>query len=208
MKLLVVAATAAEVSTFASASAGKADILITGVGMPATVYALTKHLQNNKYDFVIQAGIGGCFDTNIPLGTVVFVTGDRYGDMGAEDHDKYLDVYEMGLADSDKAPFTDGILIAPVSDYHKSIELQKVHGITVNTVSGSEPTITQRKKYRCEMESMEGAAFHLVCLEEGVPFAQIRSISNYVTPRDRASWKIKEAVINLNDWLINFIHKL
>jgi futalosine hydrolase len=52
---------------------------------------------------------------------------------------------------------------------------------------------------------MEGAAFHYVCLQEGMPFAQVRSISNYVEPRNRSAWKIKEAVIALNEWVVAFL---
>jgi futalosine hydrolase len=76
----------------------------------------------------------------------------------------------------------------------------------VNTVSGSEPTIKLRsEKYNATVESMEGAAFHYVCLQEGVAFAQVRAISNYVMPRDKSQWQMKDAIFNLNNWLISFI---
>lgn len=207
MKVLVVAATSMEIARFKEACGDEVDTLITGVGMAATTYALTKHLQHNSYDFVIQAGVAGSFDTELPLGEVVQLVSDRYGDMGAEDHEDSLDLFDMGLTDANEFPFSDGSLRVPESDYDKHIQLRKVSGITVNTVSGSEKTIARRKQYGCELESMEGAAFHLVCLQERVPFVQIRSISNYVTPRDKSSWKMKEAIIKLNDWLIAFIEQ-
>ena len=55
---------------------------------------------------------------------------------------------------------------------------------------------------------MEGAAFHYVCLKEHVPFAQVRAISNFVTPRDKSQWQMKKAITNLNKWLIKFIEGL
>lgn len=204
MKLLVIAATEAEIASFLEKNRADTDVLITGVGMTATAYALTKKLQNKQYDFVLQAGVGGSFDTNIPLGEVVFITSDRYADLGAEDHDNYLDITEMGLLDPNTHPFTNGILHTPLSPIHDNIKLRQVSGISVNTVTGSEKTVALRRKYGCEVESMEGVALHYVCLQEKIPFAQVRAISNYVTPRDKSQWKMKEAIINLNNWLQDF----
>jgi futalosine hydrolase len=208
MKVLIVAATEAEIMAFAGMRPACADILITGVGMTATAYTLTKKLAANRYDLVLQAGVGGCFDSSIPLGTVVFVTADRFGDLGAEDHDNYIDIFDMGLLGTNQPPYRNGMLVTPFSTAHSHITLQQVSGITVNTVSGNEKTIARRRQYNCTVESMEGAAFHLVCLQEGVPFAQIRSISNYVLPRDKSTWRMKDAIISLNDWLIDFTAKL
>ena len=103
MNLLIVAATEAETGLLKrylmTQPDKKVNLLITGVGMLATAYALTKHLQHNQYDFIIQAGVGGSFDRSIPLGSLVFITSDRYGDLGAEDHDNYIDIFDMGLMD-------------------------------------------------------------------------------------------------------------
>jgi futalosine hydrolase len=212
MNLLIVAATEPEIGPFLThlrnapyAGRTQVNTLVTGVGMLATTYSLTRHLQNSRYDLIIQAGVGGSFDTNIRLGEVVFVTSDRYGDLGAEDHDKYIDIFDLGLLDKNIAPHDDGQLPTPLLPIHEKISLRQVSALTVNTVSGNETTIKRRaEKYGCAVESMEGAAFHYVCLSENVPFAQVRAISNYVTPRDKSQWKMKEAIINLNNWLIDF----
>lgn len=212
MNMLIVAATEGEVRKPLPdplRGRGKCNVLITSVGMVATAYSLAKHLQTKKYDFVLQVGVCGSFNRDIPLGEVVFVTSDQYADLGAEDHDKYLDIFEMGLAKRDEFPYTDGKLVTPLLPVHKHISLRHVDGLTVNTVSGNEQTIKRlTERYGCATESMEGAAFHEVCLREHVPFAQVRAISNYVTPRDKSQWKMKDAIINLNNWLIDFVNKL
>lgn len=207
MKLLIVAATEGEIGPLLNSGRDKAfDVQITGVGMVATAYTLTKYLTDNKYDLVLQAGVGGSYDKTIELGSLVFVTSEQYGDLGAEDHDDYLDIYDMGLKGKDEFPFQGGRLITPILPVHNNILLRRVSGLTVNTVSGNAETIRKRtEKFGSDIESMEGAAFHEVCLRENVPFAQVRAISNYVTPRNRAEWKMKEAIINLNEWLIDFI---
>lgn len=182
------------------------ELLATGVGMTATAYALTKALAKNSYDLAIQAGIGGSFDTGLQQGDVIMVSSEQYGDMGSEDHDNFIDVFELGLADKDQFPFTNGKLVMPANEWTAQITLPQVSGLTINRVAGNTRTIEERmNKYNCQVESMEGAAFHYVCLQEQVPFLQLRAISNYVEPRDRSKWKMKEAVMNLNDWLINFL---
>lgn len=178
--------------------------LVTGVGMVATTYALTKHLAGHQYDLVVQAGVGGSFDHTLPLGSLVHVVSDRFGDLGAEDHDRFIDIFDLGLLGSNDAPYTNGMLVNPLSAAHRHITLPQVSGITVNSVTGSAATVAIRQQYGCTTESMEGAALHFVCLNEGVTFAQVRAISNYVEPRDKSKWQMKDAIINLNDWLISF----
>ena len=182
-------------------------ILVTGIGIHNTTFQLTKLMSKHRYDLAVQAGIAGSFDTALPLGSVVGISSDRFGDLGIEDHDVYLDLFETGLAEKDGFPFVMGALPAPAIDNQLIADLPSVSGLTVNTVSGSAATIEKRKaKYNCAIESMEGAAFHFVCRSEKIPFAQIRAISNYVTPRDRSSWKMKEAIDNLNHWLAGFLN--
>lgn len=224
MNILLTAATEAEIalSTEYMGSAGKriseqafeisghiVTVCVAGVGMTATAYAVTRALLTGKYDLAIQAGIGGSFDRNIPLGSVVLVTEERFGDMGAEDRGEYLDIFDMGLITRDSRPFTGSSLVNKSDSVHQKIDLPNVTGLTVNTVTGYTPTIERlAKTYGCQIESMEGAAFHYCCLNEGIPFAQIRAISNYVEPRDRSKWQMKEAVGSLNEYLINLLKKL
>lgn len=185
------------------------QIFITSVGMTATTYGLTKMLQQKAFDFVMQAGIGGSFDRNIPLGEVVLIESEMFGDLGAEDHYNFLDIFELNLADANEFPFNNKQLKMPPVSLHQSINLPRVSALSINTVSGTSFTATARiKKYNCQVESMEGAAFHYVCLKENIPFAQIRAISNYVEARDKSKWKMKEAITNLNVWIIDFINRV
>ena len=211
MKLLIVAATEGEIAPFRKLLKDQnllCDVLVTGVGMIATTYALTRHLQANTYDFVLQVGVCGSFDRNLPLGQLVFITSEEYGDLGAEDHETYLDIFEMGLIGKDELPHAQAQLRTPILRAHDNIMLPRVKGLTVNTVSGNETTIAKRaQKWGCDVESMEGAAFHYACLQENIPFAQVRAISNYVIPRDKSQWRMKEGIINLNKWLIAFYNE-
>ncbi|PQJ11792.1 futalosine hydrolase [Flavipsychrobacter stenotrophus] len=212
MNLLILSATEGEVSILKDhlqktpGTQHNITMVVAGVGVIATTFALTRELSTHKYDMVIQAGVGGSFDENIQLGEVVQVISERYGDLGAEDHDKYIDIFEMGLIEPDVQPHTHKILGTIPNAITDNTGLKKVTGLTVNTVSGNEQTIARRKElFHCQVESMEGTAFHYVCLQMGVPFMQVRGISNYVIPRDKSKWQMKDAIINLNNWLINFL---
>ena len=182
-------------------------LLITGVGIHAATYSLTKMLQSYKFGFVLQVGVGGTFDTDIPLGSICFIKKDCFGDLGAEDHEKELDLFDIGLLEPNTPPYTDGWLVNSLESDEQGLHLSPCKGLTVNTVSGSENTIAHRKaKFGADVESMEGAAFHYVCLNEQVQnFAQVRAISNYVVPRDKNTWKMAEAINNLNIWLKDYI---
>jgi futalosine hydrolase len=58
------------------------------------------------------------------------------------------------------------------------------------------------------VESMEGGALHYVCLQEGLPFLQLRSVSNDVGIRDKTKWNIPLAIGELNKKLTGLLNEL
>lgn len=224
MNILLIAATEAEIApltTFIGTEGKQVSegiyefrehriaICITGVGMVQAAYHITKSVATGTYDIAIQAGIAGSFDRNIPLGEVVKVTSEQFGDLGAEDHDTHLDIFEMGFLQADAHPFEQQLLKAPVVTTINTEGLRQVKSLTVNTVSGNERTIKRLiERYGCDIESMEGAAFHYICRAEKLPFIQVRAISNYIEPRDRSKWQIGTAVKSLNDWLVKALQEI
>ncbi len=184
------------------------EVLVTGVGQVAVTYSLTTTLQNKPPDLVMQAGIAGCFDERLVLGETVLVKQDTFGDVGMEEKEKFKTLFDAGFAEKNDSPFFDGWLI----NSHKILDqskLKRVKAITVNKVSDS---LLQKQQlinhFAPDIESMEGAAFHYVCLQQKIPFIQIRSISNAVGERDKNKWQIKDAVINLNTELEKLIKQL
>jgi futalosine hydrolase len=180
-------------------------LLITGVGIPLTAFSLGYYFNKQKPDLAINAGIAGALNLNLKIGDVVNVVSERFGDLGVEQADgTFTDVHEMGLINSDEAPFQNGILSNP-----KAIEYQflpSANGLTVNKVHGSDSSIkTVKLKYKADVESMEGAAFFLSCLMVKVDFLEIRAISNFVEPRNKENWNIPLAIENLNQILIEMI---
>ncbi len=207
MNLLIVAATEFEIEPF-TRHKNEADILITGVGIPATVYHLTQKLLTENYDFAIQAGIAGSFMNNFTLGDVVAIKQDTFADIGIEENGKMKTLFESNFLDKNKFPFSNEWLVNPDSNFEK-VALPFVNGITVNKVSdNSIQNNWALKKFGATVESMEGAAFHYVCLQQKINFLQIRSISNRVGERDKSKWELKAAIENLNKELLKIVDNL
>ncbi|HSN10431.1 MAG TPA: futalosine hydrolase [Hanamia sp.] len=207
MNLLIVAATRFEIEPLIQLNK-KADILITGAGIPATIYHLTQKLLTENYDIAIQAGIAGTFSDKLALAEVVLVKEDTFADLGIEEKGKMQTLFETGFLEKDAFPFTNGWLLNQHPALEKS-SLPLAKAITINKISDNEvQNKLMQQKFAAEVESMEGAAFHYVCLQQKINFLQIRSISNTVGERDKSKWKMKTSIENLNKELIKIIDNL
>ena len=127
MKILLVVATDHEI--IASRFKG-CTILITGVGMVNTAIQLTKELLQNKYDLVINMGVAGSFSDVIKIGNVVEVVEDSFSELG----------FENGVGFEQFSDFELGTRYS----VEGKTDLQKMRGITVNTVHGNEKLISRR----------------------------------------------------------------
>jgi futalosine hydrolase len=181
----------------------------SGVGMMATTFSLSKLVAEEKPDFVLQAGLAGCFDHSIPLGKVFVIDKDVQGDFGVEERGRWRDVFNMQLEKANYPPYEKKMLPNKHLEKFNLLKLRTVTGITVNEITTREKRINQLlKKYNPVTESMEGAALHYVCRSMSVPFMQMRAVSNYIGERDKSKWKIKESIDNLNDTLLKYVDKL
>lgn len=175
--------------------AGPVDWMVTGMGAGAAGYATLKTITRYKPALVIQAGIAGALpDRNVEVGDVVLVGRERQADLGA------------WRAESGRFEPFGGEGRGIDCPYIESLGLEGlfpvVAGRSVNTACS--PVLLAAEE---AVESMEGAAFFSVCRAEGVPFLQVRSISNRVGD-PRAAWKIDEALIALAAGLKKVMAKL
>jgi futalosine hydrolase len=180
-----------------------------GVGMLASAVSLTRMILEDKPDLVIQAGIAGCFDKSVNLGKIVVVKEEALADMGVQEEGKWKDIFDLKLEKSSYHPFEKRKLPNPWLTKFNLLKLPEVCSITINEITTDPERIQQLvKKYDPLIESMEGAALHYACREAGIPFIQIRAISNYIGERNKANWKIKEAIDNLNQTLLKYVDRL
>tara|TARA_B110001454_G_C12611270_1_gene388788 strand:+ start:110 stop:688 length:579 start_codon:yes stop_codon:yes gene_type:complete len=182
MNVLIVAATKSEIT---SDKISDLPILITGVGMVNTAINLTKALNNNDYDLVINMGVAGCFLDEIKIGEVVEVVEDCFSEIGFENGESFSEFSEFDIKMKYKV--------------EGKTSLRKVKGLTVNTVHGNENSIHKMvERLHPDIESMEGAAVFKVCEEMKIPCIQLRSISNKVEKRNKENWNLDLAISNLN----------
>jgi futalosine hydrolase len=149
----------------------------------------SRALVETRFDFALNVGVCGSFDTALGPASVVHIVSDRIAELGAEDGEHFLTLEELRLPG--EASFSN---THPPSNAALSA-LPAVTAITVNTVHGHAPSIeAAARRFGPQVESMEGAAFMYACLMHHVPFAQVRAVSNAVEPRDREKWRIQEAL--------------
>ena len=181
---------------------------ITGIGCVATTYNLLTFIQKYKPSFIIQAGIAGCFDKNIPLSSFFTVERDCFADLGVMENDHWKDMFDMELVNKNEAPFENKWLVNKTKTSFFGNEIQTT-SITVNEITTSaSKNKSWLEKYDATLESLEGAAFHYVCLMQGIPFLQVRTISNYVGERDKTKWETEKAILHLNKKLHELIGNL
>jgi futalosine hydrolase len=213
MNILLVAATQAEINPFLlhhgfqnlsvrekQIGEHQVSVLISGVGMVATAFAMGSYCTEKTFDLAINAGIAGSFDKAIQPGDLCRVSEDILAEFGAEDGSNFLSADTIGLG---KSLFSSG----SVSGFPGYDQLINVKSVTVNKVHGNEKSIAEFvERFNPQIETMEGAAFFYACEQAGKPGIQIRAISNVVERRNRANWQVELAIKNLNDTLIQLFN--
>lgn len=212
--LLVVTAVPAEAEAvragLAAPRSAPPDSAVTvvpvGVG-PAVAAAATARLlalaeaAGQPYRAVVSAGIGGGFADRVEVGGTVLATRSIAADLGAESPDGFLAIDELGmppeLLGAGPAVPADPDLLATLRAALPSATVGAV--LTVNTVTGTAAsTATLADRYPDAVaEAMEGYGVAVAAAQAGLPFAELRTISNPIGPRDRAAWRMREALAAL-----------
>jgi len=212
MHILLAAATTFEIQPTIDYLAKKASSgvhpLITGVGSLATTWSLMRQIDRDRPDLIIQAGIAGCF-TGRKAGEVVVVREETLADLGVWEDQCFKTLFDLRLADSEAPPFSNGKLVNPYQELLSLTSLDPVSAITVNEITTDPARIAwYQQNTAAVVESMEGGGLHYVCLQEKIPFVQLRAVSNDIGVRDKTKWDIRSAILNLNEQLISLLEKL
>ena len=166
------------------------DVMAGGIGPAESAAATSAALASERYDLVINAGIGGGF-APLPIGTIAVASTIAFADLGAR-------------SDTGFAPLPAAVATYEVAP-KLAVELADRTGghlgtiVTVSTVTGTAAdTDALLARYPDVVaEGMEGAGVAAAAVRHGVAFAEVRAISNVVGPRDRGSWRVAEALAAL-----------
>ncbi|WP_265537398.1 futalosine hydrolase [Streptomyces sp. NEAU-H33] len=175
------------------------DLLAAGVGparaAASTAAALTAAaLDGAPYDLVVSAGIGGGFAPGAPLGSLVVADAITVADLGAETADGFVPVTELGFGTVTHHPPES--LVRAVAE---ATGARTGTALTVSTVTGTadRAAALRARHPRALAEGMEGFGVAEAAAAQGVPVLEIRAVSNPVGPRDRAAWRIGDALAAL-----------
>ena len=176
-------------------------VAVTGVGPVAAALSLGRLLGAKTIGGVVNCGIAGSFDlTTAPLGGLVLATTEtfpEYGLRGAQKTDaRGLAFPQLTL---DGRPVFDRLPLAPeaaAATLDLSLPQEAVRGtcITVAGVSAApDRAAALAQKYEAVAESMEGFAVALAAAACGLPFLELRAVSNRVGSRPPTDWDLPGA---------------
>src|SRR5260221_14185146 len=117
------------------------DVLITGIGLTAATYSLTKYFSLKRPDLVIQAGVGGCFKKNLALGSVLAIKQETIADESVIELKSLKTLFDLKLVPQNRFPFNKGWLINPGNALLKKTKLKIVKGISVNEITTSKQKV-------------------------------------------------------------------
>jgi futalosine hydrolase len=163
------------------------EVVAVGVGTAAAAAGTAFLLARPRpvVTSVVSAGIGGGFVGRVTVGATAVATRTVAADLGADGPDGFLPLDELGFG-ATSLPTTALALPGAVAGAI----------LTVSTVTGTaqRAAALAARHPDAVAEGMEGFGVATACARAGVPFAEVRTVSNPVGPRDRGAWRMREAL--------------
>ncbi len=174
-----------------------------GVGKVNTAAGLALALERLEPAAVVQFGIGGAFvGSFLSVGMVAVAAREVHLDTGVRTDAGWQGMESLGFPLLNKGEPLYNIFPTDQMLTQKILEATGAHPCTFGTsetVTGSfDDAQTLHERFDVSIESMEGAAAAQVCLALGVPFAELRGVSNIVGERDKRAWDVPAAVRAVN----------
>jgi futalosine hydrolase len=170
-----------------------------GVGAAAAAAAagwlLGVCAEEDPFELVICAGVAGGFADRAGPGATVLASRSVAADLGADSPEGLLTLSDLGFGSSTLDGDADllnrlrgGLPTAILGDV-----------LTVSTVTGTaaRADLLRARWPDAVAEAMEGFGVASAAQRAGAAFAELRTISNPVGPRDRAAWQLAEALAAL-----------
>lgn len=200
-KVLIVTSVSAEKEAIEKGLNGASgfDVVVSGVGQAAAASATASALVSKTYKCVINAGIAGGFEGRADLGSIVLSNRIVAADLGAESKEGFLSIESLKLGVSSIDADHDSVLNMETAAQKVGLSVSKGAILTLSTVTGTSETADELRTRIPDAiaEGMEGFGVAEAARQHQVPVIEVRSISNKVGPRDRESWRIKEALAAL-----------
>lgn len=204
---------------YAGAVAGNRVVFGTsGVGKTNAAHAATVLIGRFSPSVVINFGIGGAYPSSgLNVGDIAVAAKEVYADEGILLKDglhsfeitgipllkvcgrKYFNDFPADKRLSRKALKASGIVAHCKSGVFLTVSACTGTGKRAGELAG---------KFGPICENMEGAAVAQICRIYGIPFVEIRGISNIVEDRNMKKWDIELAAENCQKALVHFLEAL
>jgi futalosine hydrolase len=197
---------------------GGRDILLaeTGIGKVNAACAATVLLERFTPKLLINTGCGGAFaGSGLSVGDLAIASEECFPDEGVETPQGWRGLDLIGIPvfqGSGERIFNRVPLRADLAALALACarergfrgELGPFH--TVSTCSGTAALGAELlRRYPGICENMEGGALAQVALVYGVPFLEVRGISNMVEDRDLSRWDLQRAASEVQRFLLSFL---
>ena len=191
---------------------------LSGIGKTNAAHAVTVLIEKFSPSCIVSFGIGGAYPAS----------GLRVGDIAVAEKEVYADEGVL-LKDGLHSFEITGIPLLKVrgrkyfNEFPADKRLSRLalkagcaiafckSGVfmTVSACTGTRRRAAElAAKFNPICENMEGAALAHICHIYGIPFIEIRGISNIVEDRNMAKWNIKLASENCQKAVLNFLEAL
>ncbi len=197
---------------------GRSEIVYvaSGIGKTNAAHAATVLIRNYSPSIVVSFGIGGAYPSSgLEVGDIAVASKEVYADEGVLMKDGFRTLELMNLPLLKKGHrryFNDFPTDEGLSRTMMEAATAGGSGVQAGifaTVSACTGTMKRAgeisKRFSAICENMEGAAVAHNCLIYGIPFVEVRGISNIARERDTSKWDIRPASSNCQKAVIEFI---
>lgn len=178
-------------------------VLHTGVSKSNAAGALATTLHpNHPYGAVLSLGIAGALPgSGLKVRQSITATACMFADEGLVTVDGFQTLANMGFPVDSTLEAPEAIPTAPVLQHVFRSETDAAGTIaTVSTCSGTDAIASEVvRRTGALAETMEGAALALIARRRGIPYCEVRTISNHTGERAAQQWDIPGAVARLSD---------
>ena len=186
-----------------SVAGRKLLLCVTGVGLVSAALAAGRVLERPGVEGMIAVGIAGAYNTGeFPLASTCFAWREIWPEYGLLDEDGGVDAKGIGFPQDEISgkPVWDTVNLNPTNDaermrLHLDEGWARASAISVSGVTGTDERAGWlQAAYTADIENMEGFALALGAARKGLPFLELRTVSNLVGSRVTGDWDVKGAL--------------
>lgn len=182
------------------------DLVVSGVSKANAAGCIAQCVGPDKNMGILNVGLAGLLPgADAQLGDLVLATRSVLADEGIETPTGFQTFSEMGFAlldGNDEVPITPAwrARLCGLVDHEGAIA-------TVSTCAGTDARAASvRERTGAICEACEGAAAGLVARRLGLPFAELRVLSNATGDREHQRWDARRALERMGEVIARIVH--